>query len=182
MGLTLVIKFPKELGTHDIIVHCVGGALGVGNPLADYFDWMKVWRFNVGIAIEINNVFINPLVKKRWGRVIHVSSISAIDGDAKIAYAASKSYLNSYTKGMSKMYSTKNIIFSGVMPGPLLTPGKFWSKQMKSNPNKVKNLFKNIIQSRDLQSKRNLSIYSLLASQHSSYASGALINLDGGKY
>ena len=74
----------KEIGPHEIIVHSVGGALGVSNPFANYDDWKKVWRFNVGIAIEINNIFVKPLIKRKWGRVIHVSSISAKDGDAKI--------------------------------------------------------------------------------------------------
>ena len=44
----------KEIGPHEIIVHSVGGALGVSNPFANYDDWKKVWRFNVSIAIEIN--------------------------------------------------------------------------------------------------------------------------------
>lgn len=182
-GTYISNKILEEIGAHDIIVHCVGGALGIGDPLAEYFDWMKVWRFNVGIAIEINNVLVKPLIKKKWGRIINVSSISAVDGDAKIAYAASKSYLNSYTKGMSKMYSTKNIIFSGVMPGPLLTPGKFWFKQMKSNPNKVKKFIQQHYSIKRFGKANEICPFILLlASKHASYASGALMNLDGGKY
>ena len=38
---------------------------------------------------------------------------------------------------MSKIYGSKNIIFSGIiMPGPILTEGKFWQKEIK-NPIKV---------------------------------------------
>ena len=56
-------KILNNIGAHEIIVHCVGGGLGVNNPFAIYSDWLKVWRFNVGIAIEINNIFINSLIK-----------------------------------------------------------------------------------------------------------------------
>ena len=57
-GTEISKKILKKLGVHEIIVHCVGGGLGVDDPFAKYTDWLKIWRFNVGIAIEINNVFI----------------------------------------------------------------------------------------------------------------------------
>ena len=90
-------KILKNIGIHDIIVHCVGGGLGVDNPFAEYKDYLKVWRFNVGIAIEINNVFVKSMFKRKWGRVIHVSSVAStiVDPDVmRIAYSSSKAYLN----------------------------------------------------------------------------------------
>ena len=47
----------------DIIVHNLGGGLGIKDPLSDVNDWNKVWYFNVGIALEINSLII-PLMKK----------------------------------------------------------------------------------------------------------------------
>ena len=173
----------KEIGPHEIIVHSVGGALGVSNPFANYDDWKKVWRFNVGIAIEINNIFVKPLIKRKWGRVIHVSSISAKDGDAKIAYASSKSYLNSYLSGLSKLYADKNIIFSGVMPGPLLIKGKFWQKQLKKNPSKVKKyLNKHFSIKRFGNANEICPFILLLSSKQASYAAGTIIPIHGGKF
>ena len=130
-------KILKNIGTHEIIVHCVGGGLGVSDPFAKYEDYQKVWRFNVGIAIEINNVFINSLIKKKWGRVIHISSVAAKKNPdkIKIAYSSSKAYLNHYIDGISKVVAERNVIFSGVMPGPILTEGKFWEKELKRKPN-----------------------------------------------
>jgi len=174
-------KILNNIGVHDIIVHCVGGALGVGNPFAKHTDWLKVWRFNVGIAIEINNIFVKPLIKKKWGRIVHISSISAIEGDDKIAYASSKSYLNSYIKGLSKLFVNKNIIFSGVMPGPLLTKGKFWEKQLKKNPSKVKSyLNKHLAIKRFGKADEICPFILLLSSKHASYAPGTIISVDGG--
>ena len=182
-GTKISKRILNDLGVHDIIVHCVGGALGMGNPLASYTDWLKVWRFNVGIAIEINNVFVKELVKKKWGRVIHVSSISAIVGDSKIAYASSKSYLNSYVKGLSKLFINKNIVFSAVMPGPLLTKGKFWDKEFKKNPLKVKKFIeKNYSIKRFARANEICPFIMLLASKHASYAAGTIIPIDGGKF
>ena len=182
-GTKISKKILKDIGVHEIIVHCVGGGLGVDNPLAKYTDWLKVWRFNVGIAIEINNVFIGPLVKKKWGRIIHISSLAAKDGDAKIPYASSKSYLNNYLKGLSKLFVNDNIIFSGVMPGPILTKGKGWEKQLKNNPLKIRKFIKNKFAIKRFARENEICPFILLlASKHASYAVGTIITLDGGKF
>ena len=39
----------------DVIIHNVGGALGVKDILSSSKEWIKVWKFNVGIAINLNN-------------------------------------------------------------------------------------------------------------------------------
>jgi|TARA_Y100000294_G_scaffold176958_1_gene200860 3-oxoacyl-[acyl-carrier protein] reductase len=185
-GTEISKKILKKLGAHEIIVHCVGGGLGVDDPFAKYTDWLKVWRFNVGIAIEINNIFVKALMKKKWGRVIHISSILATHGEAhtnKVAYASSKAYLNSYLKGLSQLIAHKKIIFSGVMPGPLLTKGKFWEQQSKKNPSKVKKYLENNFAIRRFGKENEICPFILLlASKHASYASGTIIPIDGGKY
>ena len=179
-------KILNNIGVHEIIVHCVGGGLGVNNPFAIYSDWLKVWRFNVGIAIEINNIFINSLIKKKWGRIIHVSSIAARDGEAdtnKVAYASSKAFLNHYLTGVSKEVVNKNIIFSGVMPGPIMTKGKFWEKEFKKNPTKVKKFIeKNYAIQRFAKANEICPFILLLASKNASYAAGTIIPIDGGKF
>ena len=63
-------------GDFDIIVHNVGGTLNIKDPLSLSSDWAKVWQFNLGIAIDINAVVVPPMQQKKWGRVIHISSIS----------------------------------------------------------------------------------------------------------
>jgi len=178
-------KILINIGVHDIIVHCVGGGLGVVDPFAEYKDYLKVWRFNVGIAIEINNIFVDSMIKRRWGRVIHISSVAStiVDPDVmRIAYSSSKAYLNHYLKGMSSVVAKKNVIFSGVMPGVLATEGKFWQKEIKNNPHKVKKyLEKNYSIQRFGKASEICPFILLLASKHASYSSGTIIPIDGGK-
>ena len=51
-------KIINKLGPHEIIIHNIGGGLGVGNIFANLEDWKKVWNFNVGISIEMNNILV----------------------------------------------------------------------------------------------------------------------------
>ena len=76
-----LIKIHKKI---DIVIHNVGGGLGIKNPLADLNEWIKVWNFNVGIAISLNSLIIPLMKKNKWGRIVHVSSISAITGGTMV--------------------------------------------------------------------------------------------------
>lgn len=78
MDLTVLAnKLLIEKGPFDIIVHNVGGSLVSRNALGTLDEWEYAWKFNAGIAIALNNILIPPMIEKKWGRVIHISSISA---------------------------------------------------------------------------------------------------------
>ena len=168
----------------DIIIHTIGGALGVNNPLAQINDWNEVWRFNVGVSIQINNLFIPKMLKKKWGRIIHVSSITGEIGEdlgGPIAYSASKAYLNNYVKSMGKFYAKDNIIISAVMPGALKSKGKYWEKVEKKNPKLLKKFLENKQSIGRLGKASEISPFIiLLASEHSSFASGSIFPIHGG--
>ena len=172
----------------DIVVHNVGGALGVKDPLAKVDQWIEVLNFNLGIPIEINNILIPKMLKKNWGRIVHISSISGSIGEpdlsfgGAIPYAVSKAALNSYIKGLAKVYAEKNIIISGVMPGAIKSKGKFWDKSSKSNPRMVNKFLKENYPIKRFGSAEEIAPFvALLASEHASFASGSIIPISGGR-
>jgi len=131
----------KKRGVPDIVINCVGGGLGVSNPFAGYKDWEKVWRFNAGIAIEVNS-YLLPFYKRRKkaGRIIHISSLSSIHNNFKhdkIAYSTSKAFLNAYVKNLSNFKEVKNCHLYTFLPGPINVEGKYWHKQSLKNKKKV---------------------------------------------
>ena len=185
---TKIIKKIFNLhGVHEIIINCVGGGMGVNNPPKKYNDWNKVWRFNCGIAIESNMEAIKHLEKQKtkFARFIHISSYAgklAKPTHNKIAYSTSKAFLNSYIKNMSKHYGNKNLIFNGIMPGPILTKGKFWKKKIKKNPKEVRKYLKENFSLNRFAKYSEITPYILaLASEYTSYTSGSIIDLSGGE-
>lgn len=172
----------------DIAVHNVGGGLGVKKPLAEVNDWLDVWKFNVGIAIEMNRVLIPPMQTKRWGRIIHISSINAVTGGAMIepyggapAYSCAKAYLNMYTKVVGREFAKDNVIVSTVMPGTILVKGKHWDKLQKKNSRLVNDyLERHYAIGRFGKAEEIAPFVLLLASRHASFASGSVIPVDGG--
>ena len=74
-GQKLISEIFSEFSDVDIVVHNVGGGIGINDPCANLDQWLSVWMLNIGIAIEINNLLIPRMKKNKWGRIIHISSI-----------------------------------------------------------------------------------------------------------
>ena len=73
-------------------------------------DWIKVINFNVGIAIKINNFFIPKMIKRKSGKIVHISSISAIALRGSAPYAASETLLNSYITTLARELGKHEIV------------------------------------------------------------------------
>ena len=130
----------------DIVVHCIGGGLGIKSSLSSYKLWSKSLFFNVGVSIELNNILIPSMIKNNInGKIIHISSYSAIDGGPDVKkfggstpYVCAKAFLNMYIKTLSKEFKREKISFTGILPGPILLKHKHWFKFKKENPDMFK--------------------------------------------
>ncbi len=133
----------------DIIIHCIGGGLGVRKTMSPIKDWNKVFDFNVGSSIEINNNILSEMIKrKKKCQVIHISSSSTLDGGPDVEkyggaapYVCSKSFLNIYIKLAARELKQFNISITGFLPGPILLKHKHWFK-LKTEKPKIFNEFK----------------------------------------
>ena len=86
----------------DIIIHNLGGSLGVKDPFSSSSKWLKVWNNNLGYSIDINNSFIPKMILNKWGRIVHVSSAITTSFDGYSPYASAKCALEGYIKSVSK--------------------------------------------------------------------------------
>ena len=172
----------------DICIHNVGGTLEVKNPLASKGDWAKVWDFNVGNAIHLNNLLIPSMQKKGFGRIVHVSSISGESLRGSGPYAAAKAYLNAYIKILGRSLAQENIVVSGVLPGAVYAKGGHWDEESPHNKIDVTEFFRK----KEDFLRHHHAIGRLgraeeiapwvvfLCSNQASFAVGALIPIDGG--
>lgn len=130
----LAKKLLAENGSYDIVIHNVGGSLVSRNALGSYEEWLYAWKFNAGIAIDMNNVLIQPMIDNGWGRVVHVSSISAKMLRGNPLYASSKAFLNAYVTSVGRAVATKGVVMNAVMPGAVAFKDSYWQKISIQNP------------------------------------------------
>ncbi len=150
---TLFDRIQKDFGLPNVLVHNLGGTLGVHDPLSVIEEWKKVWQFNLGFAIELNNLIIPLMQKEKWGRIVHVSSLAGVEITSATPYCAAKAALNAYIKGTAIFYAKDGVVISGVMPGAI----KY------GKPEDIADMI------------------AFLSSEKASFCSGSLVPVDGGQ-
>ena len=88
------------------MVHNVGGSLISRNHLGGADDWNYALKFNAIAAIDMNSRLIPPMVERGYGRVIHISSISAVMLRGNPLYASAKAFLNAYVTTVGRQLSS----------------------------------------------------------------------------
>jgi NAD(P)-dependent dehydrogenase (short-subunit alcohol dehydrogenase family) len=167
----------------EIVVHNIGGTLRVKDPLSSSAEWEQVWRFNAGIAIEINNLVIPPMVKQGWGRIVHVSSNAAESARGSTPYAAAKAFLNTYVRGVGRSFAPTGLVLSAVMPGAFETEGGHWGKIRQDNPSMLDDFLSHYQAIGRLGTAEEITSFLLfLASRQATFATAAIIPVDGGAH
>ncbi len=166
----------------DIIVNNVGGTLNVNDPLASADDFLTVWHLNLGLAVDINRQYIPGMQERKWGRICHVSSISALENQGPPAYCATKAAVNAYVRSVGRYVSSDNVILTGVMPGAILTVGGYWDEASRDRPDHVERyLSERMAIKRFGQEEEISSLVVFLASDHASFCVGSMLLADGGQ-
>lgn len=177
----LVQGLRAGLGEPDIIVHNLGGSMGVFQAMASTEDWRKVWQYNVGIVHELNRAFLPGMVKRHWGRVVHLSTLSTTTYNGAPAYVSAKCALDGYVKAVNREYSKDNVILSAVAPGAIYSEGRHFAKLMKENPAALQDYFKNHLPIQRLGTADDIApVVAFLCSDQASFLAGSIVGIDGG--
>lgn len=127
----------EKYGVFDIVVHNVGGSLISRNHLGGAEDWNYALKFNAVAAIDMNSVLIPPMVERGSGKVIHISSISAMMLRGNPLYASAKAFLNAYVTTVGRQLAPTGVMLCSVMPGAVAFEGSYWDKFVKEGHPRV---------------------------------------------
>lgn len=127
----------EKYGDFDVVVHNVGGSLVSRDHLAGAEDWNYALKFNAIAAIDMNSKLIPPMVERGAGRVIHISSISALMLRGNPLYASAKAFLNSYVTTVGRQLAPTGVLLCSVMPGAVAFEGSYWDKFIKEGHPRV---------------------------------------------
>ena len=180
-GVAHLIKaITTELGEPDIVVHNLGGSFGI-QAFATSEDWKKVWHFNIGIAHDLNCAFIPGMVKRHWGRIVHLSTLSTFTYNGYPPYVSAKCALYGYVKSVNREVSKDNVIISAVAPGAIYSEGRYFAKMQKDNPEALEDYFKNHLPIRHLGTAEDIGpVVAFLCSDFASFMAGSIVGIDGG--
>jgi 3-oxoacyl-[acyl-carrier protein] reductase len=172
----LVAQVKQKLGDIDILVNNAGVMSDASIIQMSDDLWDEAINVNLTTAFKLIRACAPSMVNKKWGRVINISSQVALTGSANHAhYAAAKAGLLGLTYSAAKEYGASGVTVNAVLPGRIETKmiadrsvGRLdeWLSQTPLNrlgrPDEV------------------AAMINFLASDASSYITGAAINVNGG--
>ena len=167
----------KNYGSIDILVNNAG--ITKDNLLLRMSDnqWDDVLNINLKGPFTCTRSVVKHMMKNKFGRIINITSIVGITGNAGQAnYAASKSGLIGLTKSIAKEFASRGITANCVAPGWIETS---MTDQLSTE---VKNKFLSQIPIGKIgQSKDIADTVIFLASDEAGYITGQTITVDGGR-
>ncbi len=139
-------------------------------------DFDSVINVNLRAAFMATTTVLRSMVRNKFGRIINVSSVAAVMGQAGSSnYAASKAGLIGMTKSVAREVGKKNVTANCIAPGFIMTD------MTAVLPDAVKDAAKQIIPVRRFGQVEDVAkAVAFLASDESGYITGQVLCVDGG--
>ena len=166
----------KEFGRIDVLVNNAGITKDMLLLRMKQEDFLSVINTNLVGTFNMTKNVISYMTKQKEGRIINISSVVGISGNAgQTNYAASKAGIIGFTKSIAKELASRNILANCVAPGFIDTDmTSVLSDSVKENINAQIPL-KRMGTAEDVA-----NVVKFLSSEDSSYITGQVIQVDGG--
>ena len=172
----LVEAIVKRHSRIDIVVNNAGVTQdGLLMRMSDD-DWNKVIDTNLTGVFNVCRAIIRPMLKHRKGRIVNISSVIGVTGNAgQTIYAASKAGVIGFSKALAKEVASRNILVNVVAPGYIDTEMTQALTEEQRNE-----ILRMIPLGRTGQGEDVASLVHYLVSEQNQYITGQTIHCDGG--
>jgi 3-oxoacyl-[acyl-carrier protein] reductase len=140
--------------------------------------WSNVIRTNLDSAFHITQEVVKKMIRARWGRVINISSVVGLMGNAgQVNYASSKAALIGFTKSLALEIGSRNVTVNAVAPGFISTA------MTEALGKEAREKLEERIALKRLGTPDDIAhAVVFLASEQAGYITGTVLNVSGGLY
>ena len=169
--------------------------LGIYGP-RDFFatpddEWARYFEVNVMSGVRLSRVYLPGMMERRWGRVIFISSESALNIPADmIHYGLTKTAMLALSRGLAKRAAGTGVTVNSILPGPTLSEGvaEMLKKEMAATGRSLDEVAAAFVAAQrpssiirrpaSAEEVANMVVYA--ASPQASATTGAALRVDGG--
>ncbi len=171
-------QLPEDFSQVDILVNNAGITRDSLLARMSLEQWDEVLTTNLSSCYAVTREFIRVWIRKRWGRIIFVSSVVGLMGNVGQAnYGASKAGMMGFSKSLARELGSRNITSNVIAPGFIETA---MTGEMEDRARK--DLAKTIVMRRFGSADEVAAVAAFLASEEAGYVTGEVINVSGGMY
>lgn len=172
----VVDQIIKDLQRIDILVNNAGITKDTLLMRMSEQDWDDVLDTNLKSAFNFSKAVCRPMMSQREGKIINISSISGVMGNAgQVNYSSAKAGMIGMTKSLAKELASRNIQVNAIAPGFVDT-----DMTVKLTPQQREALLNMIPMKRTAKPEEIANVVVFLASPASSYMTGQVLCVDGG--
>lgn len=171
-------KVIGQAGAVDILVNNAGITRDGLLPLMKEADWDQVLGTNLKGAFNCSKAVVRSMMKKKWGRIVNISSVVGFSGNAGQAnYAAAKAGMVGLTKSLAREFASRRITVNCVAPGYIVT------EMTEALPEAAQQKLIGEIPLATLGSAADVAAAVLFfVSDEAAYITGQTIHVNGGMY
>jgi 3-oxoacyl-[acyl-carrier protein] reductase len=168
----------RELDGVDILV-CAAGIGGDSLRTADVSDeeWRRVFAVNCDGVFHCNRAVIPAMIERSYGRIVNIASIAGKEGNPMAAaYSASKAAVIGMTKSIGKDLAGTGVLANSIAPAVIETP---LLDQLTQEH--IDYMVERIPLGRLGQTEEVARLVAYLASEETSFSTGACFDISGGR-
>lgn len=137
-------------------------------------QWARVVDVSLGGFFNVTQPLLLPMIRTRWGRIVSVSSVSAILGNrGQVNYAAAKAGLHGATRSLALEVASRGITVNAVAPGIIASP-------MTEEAFPREAIERLVPMKRAGQPEEVAELVEFLVSERAGYISGQVVSINGG--
>jgi 3-oxoacyl-[acyl-carrier protein] reductase len=168
----------SEIPVIDILVNNAGITRdGLLFRMSDA-DWNDVIATNLTSCFHWTKHLARPMTRARWGRIVNITSVSGILGNAGQAnYAAAKAGMIGFTKSMAREFASRSVTVNAVAPGFIKTD---MTTEFVNKPDLAAKVLDTVPLKRFGEASDIANMCAYLCSEESGYVTGQVFTVDGG--
>jgi 3-oxoacyl-[acyl-carrier protein] reductase len=171
-------EIPAEFAAIDILINNAGITRDNLLLRMSLEHWDEVLRTNLTPAFALSKELVRGMMRRRWGRIVSVSSVIGLMGNAGQAnYAAAKAGLIGFAKSLAKELGSRGITVNVIAPGYVQTA------MTEGLPEDAQRALLESIALKRLGQVDDIAAAAVyLASEEAGYVTGHVLNVSGGLY